>query len=228
VQSRVQVGCGRVRTIPPSRRAVAHHHGGGLPASLLHLQRHNTAASGTRDARRFETVCRMQCALSAAVHALGDCSIISVRHRRLAAKYMYAYACRNYVRSSPGAVLVGVCITLLTHTVLCGTDAQHDCMLTAGCWLPAATEQLAAQLRAHDELLAQEAAAVAVAQRRRGRMRRALIMGAITGASLLLAAAWRSGAEERRDAARPRKPLCSCRRQDGKLLPGPPRRTWRR
>lgn len=138
-----------------------------------------------------------------------------------------ACICEPEQCKAPCAGVFVAYITFLTHTVLCSADVQHDCMLTAGCWLPAATEQLAAQLRAHDELLAREAAAAAVAQRRRGRMRRALVMGAVTGASLLMAAAWRSAAKERRDAARLQKPLCPGQRQDDKLLPSPPRQTQR-
>lgn len=66
--------------------------------------------------------------------------------------------------------------------------------------LPAASEELIARIKAHDEHVAQQMAAAAW-RRRRGRICKALIVGAVTGASLMLAAAWRGAAKERRDAA---------------------------
>ena len=79
---------------------------------------------------------------------------------------------------------------------------MNGCKLT-GCWLPAATAQLVAQF--HDQLPAQQqpaAAAIVPAQCRMAAVHKALIMGGVVGASLLLTAAWRGVAEERRHAAR--------------------------
>lgn len=77
----------------------------------------------------------------------------------------------------------------------CAQPQQANHELTR--WrLPAGVEQLAARIHAYDEFVDQRGAAAAeVAQRRRGRVRRALIMGAVAGASLLLAAALHSAAE---------------------------------
>lgn len=76
------------------------------------------------------------------------------------------------------------------------TGRPHVCSLILD-WLPADVDQIAARIRAYDEHVAQGDAAIAAAaaqaaQRRRGRIRNALIMGAVTGASLLLATALHS------------------------------------
>lgn len=68
----------------------------------------------------------------------------------------------------------------------------------------------AAQIHAHDELQAQRVAAAAAARRRRSRIRKAFVMGgALTGVSLVLAAACNGASKQQRPeaaAAAPRLP----------------------
>jgi hypothetical protein len=73
-------------------------------------------------------------------------------------------------------------------------------MLTP-CVMPAELEELIAHINTHNEWAARQMSAGAAWRRRRDRIHKALIVGAVTGASLMLAAAWRSAAKGRRDAA---------------------------
>ena len=75
---------------------------------------------------------------------------------------------------------------------------QVELMMLVACC--AAARQLAAQIRAHDETRVQRMAAAA-AKRRRCRIRRAVTMGAVAGASLLLAAVWRGAPKQQRGEA---------------------------